>query len=73
MISVFNYHYYECYCTLCYMYLQVIRINIIIIIMTSSNFFLPNLPAKFTALPGKKSIWYCFGKIMEMVPEAGCG
>ena len=33
MISIFNYRYYECYCTLCCMYLQVIRINIIIIII----------------------------------------
>ena len=34
MISIFNYRFYECNnCTLCYMYLQVIRINIIIIIM----------------------------------------
>ena len=34
MISIFNYRWYECYVTLCYMYLQVIRINIIIIINT---------------------------------------
>ena len=33
MISIFNYRYYDCYCTLCYMYLQVIQINIIIIII----------------------------------------
>ena len=37
MISIFNYRYYECYCTLCYMYLQVIRINIIIIIIYVNN------------------------------------
>ena len=33
MNSYFNYCFHECYCTLCYMYLQVIQINIIIIII----------------------------------------
>ena len=33
MNSYFNYCFYECYCTLCYMYLQVIQMNIIIIII----------------------------------------
>ena len=37
MISIFNYRFYECNnCTLCYMYLQVIRINIIVIIINKT-------------------------------------
>ena len=33
MNSYFNYCFHECYCTMRYMYLQVIQINIIIIII----------------------------------------
>ena len=40
MISIFSYRFYECNnCTLCYMYLQAIRINIIILL----SLFAPGL------------------------------
>ena len=39
MNSYLNYCFHECYCTLFYMYLQVIQINIIIIINYSGKSF----------------------------------